>query len=156
MTNFDDLKQIAKDTMETIADKSVELYKIAEEKTKVLARTTKLTTEIALEKGNIRRFYRELGQLYFEQHGTSPEPAFEPGCTAITACLLVIAEKQKEIDDLKASGADIDDVVDDVLDDDDEDDIDTSQKTSSVSETVWDAEDDMQEGGKSTPPEFKL
>ncbi|MEL4105891.1 hypothetical protein AAFA46_03470 [Oscillospiraceae bacterium WX1] len=155
MTNFDDLKQIAKDTMETIADKSVELYKIAEEKTKVLARTTKLTTEIALEKGNIRRFYRELGQLYFEQHGASPEPAFEPGCTAIAACLLVIAEKQKEIDDLKASGVDIDDIEDDVLEDD-ENDIATSQKTSSVSETIWDAEDDMQEGSKTTPPEFKL
>ena len=50
MSNYDEFKQKAKDTAETIADKSVEFYKFAEEKTRIIANLTKLSTEIALEK----------------------------------------------------------------------------------------------------------
>ncbi|NMA25081.1 MAG: hypothetical protein GX936_05370 [Clostridiales bacterium] len=68
MTNFEDLVQKAKDTMETIADKSIELYKAAEEKTKLLAKMTKLGAEITMEKGNVRKLYREIGKKYYELH----------------------------------------------------------------------------------------
>lgn len=101
MNNFDEFKQKAKDTMETIADRSVELYKIAEEKTKVIAKTTKLSTEIALEKGSLRKLYRELGKMYYDLNGSSPETAFAQICAEIASSLACIAAKQKEIDELK-------------------------------------------------------
>jgi hypothetical protein len=101
MANFDEFKQKAKDTMETIADKSVELYKIAEEKTKLLAKITKLSAEMTLEKGNLRKLQRELGRMYYELHKDVPEDPMVQTCTEITSSLEFIAKKQKEIDALK-------------------------------------------------------
>ena len=101
MSNFDEFKQKAKDTMETIADKSIELYKVAEERTKLLAKTTKLSTEITLEKGSLRRLYRQIGQKYYELHKLSPETELEQACTEVTSSLERIASKQQEIEDLK-------------------------------------------------------
>jgi hypothetical protein len=101
MDNFDDFKKKAKETMETIADKSVELYKIAEEKTKILARTTKLQAEIALERGNVRRLYKEIGKTYYELHKEAPETALEQKCGDVTVSLDRIATKLQEIQDIK-------------------------------------------------------
>jgi hypothetical protein len=106
MANFDELMQKAKDTMETIADKSLELYKMAEEKTKLLAKITKLSAEITFEKGNVRKLYRELGKLYYDLYKNAPEPGFAQTCEEITASLEVIAFKQKEIDALKCCADD--------------------------------------------------
>lgn len=103
MSNFDEFKQKAKDTMETIADRSVELYKIAEEKTKIFAKITKLGAEIAIEKGNVRKLYREIGRKYYELHKASPEDALAQTCTEVTASLDCISAKQKEIEELKTS-----------------------------------------------------
>lgn len=103
MTNFDDFKQMAKDTMETIADKSIELYKIAEEKAKIVAKATKLSTEIALEKGTIRKLYREIGKKYYELHKSDPESDLSQMCTEITTAFELISVKHKEIDNLKAA-----------------------------------------------------
>jgi hypothetical protein len=101
MTNFDGFKQKAKDTMETIADKSIELYKIAEEKTKLLAKITRLNAEVALEKSTVRRLYKEIGKKYYELHKSSPEEALEQTCLEVTSSLKCITAKQKEIDELK-------------------------------------------------------
>lgn len=101
MTNFDEFKQKAKETMETIADRSVELYKIAEEKTKVIAKTTKLSTEIALEKGALRNLYKELGRMYYDLHGSLPDAALTQTCTEIASALGCISAKQNEIDELR-------------------------------------------------------
>jgi hypothetical protein len=103
MANFEELKQKAKDTMETIADKSVELYKAAEEKTRLFAKITKLGAEITLEKGTLRKLYREIGQKYYELHKASPEEALAQSCIEVTASLETIAAKQKEIQELKNS-----------------------------------------------------
>lgn len=101
MSHFEELKQIAKDTAETIADKSAELYKMAEEKTKLLAKTAKLSADITLEKGAVRKLYRELGQLYYDRYKNAPEPGFAQICQEITMSLEVISEKQKELDSLR-------------------------------------------------------
>ncbi len=106
MTNFEELKHFAKETLETLADKSIEIYKVAEEKTKAIARTTVLTTEIAVEKSNVRKLYREIGQLYCEKYGTQPEAPFAEKCAAVAAALERIAAKQQEIDELKYDEAD--------------------------------------------------
>lgn len=101
MSNFDEFKQKARDTMETIADKSVEFYKIAEEKTKLYAKITKLGAEIALEKGNVRKLYREIGKKYYDLHKASPEDELTQGCIEVTSSLDRITAKQKEIEELK-------------------------------------------------------
>jgi hypothetical protein len=110
MDNFDDFKKKAKETMGTIADRSVELYKIAEEKTKILAKTTKLQAEIALERGNIRKLYKEIGKTYYELHKEAPETALEQKCAEVSVSLDRIASKLQEIQDIKndADAKDID------------------------------------------------
>lgn len=101
MANFEDFKQKAKDTVETIADKSAELYKIAEEKTKLFAKMTKLGAEITVDKGNVRKLYREIGKKYYELHKLSPEEPLAQACAEVTITLDRIAAKQKEFDELK-------------------------------------------------------
>ncbi len=103
MKDFEEFKQKAKDTVETIADKSVELYRIAEEKTKLLAKMTKLSTEITLEKGNVRKLYREIGKKYYDLHKLSPEDALTQSCAEVTISLESISAKQMEFEDLKSS-----------------------------------------------------
>jgi hypothetical protein len=103
MTNFDEFKQIAKDKMETIADRSVELYKIAEEKTKLFAKMTRLSTEVALEKGTVRRLYKEIGKKYYELHKASSEDELTQACAEVTSSLECIAAKLAEIEELKKS-----------------------------------------------------
>lgn len=162
MNNFDEIKQKAKDTMETIADKSVELYKIAEEKTKVLAKTTKLSTEIALEKGSLRKLYRELGKMYYELNGSSPETSFSQICTEIAFSLGCIAAKQKEIDDLKNDyefSYDMDADDDEDLDTDVEIIIEEFEKPIQPAKTEpvdLDENTAEAENANQNPPEFKL
>ena len=105
MPNYDDLKKKAKDAIDTIADISVEAYKIAEEKAKILARRTRLNTEIAREKAAIRRLKAEIGGIYYDLHKDAPEEALKQDCDEITAALDCIAAKKKEIEDLKNSAA---------------------------------------------------
>lgn len=115
MTNFDDFKQLAKDTMDTIADKSIEFYRIAEEKTKLLAKKTKLTAEITFEKGNIRKSYREIGNKYYDMNKEAPDDAFAQPVAEVTAAFERIAVKQELLDALKADtnfDVDFDDVQD--------------------------------------------
>ena len=116
MTNFDEFKQKAMDTMETIADKSVELYKIAEEKARLLAKVTKLSTEITFAKGDLRKYYRELGQLYYELHKDAPEADLVQTCAEITESLEIITNKQREIDALRGF-ADFEEADDDASED---------------------------------------
>ena len=99
--NFDELMQFVKDSVEMIVDKSAELYKAAEEKTKKVARTTKLQTEIAMEKSALRRLYRQIGEKYYNLHRDDPEEALATLCSDVTATLNRIAEKQEEVDRLK-------------------------------------------------------
>ena len=101
MANYDDLKKKAKDAIDTIADISVEAYKIAEEKAKILARRTKLSAEITRDKATIRRLKIEIGGAYYDMHKDAPEEAFKQNCEEITAALDSIEAKRREIEDLK-------------------------------------------------------
>ena len=101
MANYDDIKKKAKEALETIADVSVEAYKIAEEKAKVLAKRAKLNAEITHEKSVIRRLKLEIGGIYYDLHKDDPEEALKQNCDAITASLDSIAAKRMELEDLK-------------------------------------------------------
>jgi len=105
MANYEDFKKKAKETLETIADVSVEAYKIAEEKAKVIARRTKLNADIAHEKALIRHLKSDIGNKYYELHKDDPEIALKKDCDGITDALARIDASKKEIEELKKGGA---------------------------------------------------
>ena len=101
MAKYDDLKKKAKDALGTIADVSAGAYRIAEEKTRILAKKAKLNAEITREKALIRRLKGDIGAKYYELHKDDPEEAMKTSCEGITASLDCIAVKRKELEELK-------------------------------------------------------
>ena len=101
MAGFDELKQKAKDAAEAIADKSVEIARAAGEKTRTLAKTAKLNAEISKEKSNLKRYYAELGSIYYTFFKDSPDEHLEQICEEITNSLEIIESKQDELNALK-------------------------------------------------------
>ncbi|MCL2401539.1 MAG: hypothetical protein FWC90_02725 [Oscillospiraceae bacterium] len=113
MASFEDLKRKAKGAVETIADVSVEAYRLAEEKAKILAKTTKLNAEISREKTQIRRLYCEIGRMYYELCKDNPEENFVQNFTEVAGAYERIAEMKKEVEALKkTSGFQHDDFAD--------------------------------------------
>ena len=119
MANFEDLKKKARDAFDTITDVSVEAYKLAEERAKGLAHSTRLKTDISRDNALIRRMYVELGAMYYNLHKDNPEEAFVQNCTEVTSALERIAERQKELDEMKKNGSINDDDSDDTTPPDD-------------------------------------
>jgi len=103
MALYEDIKKKAKDTFETIADISVETYKIAEERTKILAKRARLNAEITREKALIRRLKGEIGGKYYEMHKNDPEDDLKKACDDITDSIARIGAHKREIDELKNS-----------------------------------------------------
>ena len=103
MPNYDDLKKKAKDALESFADASVDAYKVAEEKTRVLAKKTKLRAGIVNDKATIRRLSVELGTKYYNKYKDDEHSEFRQICEEITSAHERIANKESEIADLKAS-----------------------------------------------------
>lgn len=101
MAGFDELKQKAKDAAEAIADKSVEIAKAAGEKTRTIAKSAKLNAEISKEKSNLKRYYAELGSIYYTFFKDSPDEHLEQICEEITNSLELIDAKQAELSALK-------------------------------------------------------
>jgi len=105
MPNYDDLKKKAKDALDTIADASVDAYKVAEEKTKVLAKKTKLRAGIVNEKATIRRLSVELGTTYYKKYKDDEGAEFKQLCDEISCAYERISAKEEEITELKANVA---------------------------------------------------
>ena len=108
MANYDDLKKKAKDAIGTIADVSVEAYKLAEEKARILAKRARLNTEITREKALIRRMKSEIGNKYYALHKDDPEEAFKEFCESVTDSMARIETKRRELEELKSGGASCD------------------------------------------------
>ena len=109
MPNYDDLKKKAMDTFDTIADVSVEAYRMAEEKARVLARKTKLRAGIVNDKAAIRRLSVEIGGTYYKLFKDSPGEEFVKACEGITDAYERIAAKQAELEELRSVPAASDD-----------------------------------------------
>jgi len=99
MSNSDNFKRKAKETIDTIADVSVETFKAAEEKAKVIAKKTKLRAGIVNDKATVRRLSVELGALYYKMFKDSPAPEFEQLCLEMTNAYERIADKEQQIAD---------------------------------------------------------
>jgi len=102
MPNYDEFKKKAKDAIGTFADASVDAYKVAEEKTKVLARKTKLRAGIVNDKATIRRLSVELGTKYYNKYKDDEGSEFKQLCEEIKSAHEKIAVKEEEIAELKA------------------------------------------------------
>ena len=103
MANYDDIRKRAKDALDTIADVSVEAYKLAEEKARVFAKKAKLNAAIANERALIRRLKVEIGGTYYNLHKDNAEEALQQNCDGITLSLDRIAAKLRELEELKNS-----------------------------------------------------
>ena len=113
MPNYDDFKRKAKDAIDSFADASVDAYKVAEEKARVLAKKTKLRAGIVNEKATIRRLSVELGTSYYKKYKDEQDAEFNQLCEEITCAHERIAEKEAEIAELKVTTfvkADSDDI----------------------------------------------
>ena len=101
MANFDEIKQKTGETAEHIAAKSIKLAKTAAEKTKLVARISKLNADVISEKDALRRAYLDLGKLYYEKFKNDPDESLAEGCRKIASSLAVIAQCRTEIDECK-------------------------------------------------------
>jgi len=101
MANYEDFKKKAKDALDSFADASVDAYKTAEEKTRVLARKTKLRAGIVNDKATIRRLSVELGTRYHKKYKDDVDSEFRQICEEITCAHERVAEKEAEIAELK-------------------------------------------------------
>ena len=101
MALYEDFKKKAKDALDTIADVSVEAYKVAEERAKILARRARLNAEITRERALIRRMKIRIGDTYYNLHKDDPEDALKQFCDDISTSFDLIAGKQRELEELK-------------------------------------------------------
>ena len=113
MATYDDFKKKAKEALDTIADVSVEAYKIAEERAKIIARRAKLNTDITREKASVRRTKIRIGEAYYELRKDDPDEALKEFCDSITVSLDLIAAKQRELEELKRGFAIYDEDLED-------------------------------------------
>ncbi|MDR2572302.1 MAG: hypothetical protein LBD23_18670 [Oscillospiraceae bacterium] len=103
MANYDDFVRKAKGAFDTLADASVDAYKIAEEKARILAKKTKLRAGIVNEKAIIRRVSVELGTKYYNKYKNDKDAEFCQLCEEITCAFERIALKEEEIAALKTN-----------------------------------------------------
>jgi len=112
MATYEEIKKKAKEALDTIADVSVEAYRVAEEKARILARRAKLNTEITREKAAIRRFKIRIGDAYYELHKDEPEERLKAYCDGITTSIESIAGKLRELEELRSGNTACDDACD--------------------------------------------
>ena len=93
-----------KDFAGKAADATKDFAGKAADKAKGASRIAKLSMEMAQEKENQKKTFLEIGKLYYDTHKDSPEGFFIQLCEEIALSEKAIAEKQAEIDSLKASG----------------------------------------------------
>ena len=73
----------------------------AVDKAKELAEIANLKSRISTCEEVIKKNYLEIGRLYFERYGDSPEVSFEKQCMAIDNARKGVQELQAKIDERK-------------------------------------------------------
>ena len=84
------------------ADATRGIAGVAAEKAKAGGRIAKLTMDIAREKEDMKKTFLEIGKLYYDTHKDAPEGFFSQLCEEIALAEKSVAEKQAELDELKA------------------------------------------------------
>jgi hypothetical protein len=100
MANFDNLKDKAKDTIDSVADFTQDTAKKAETTAKAIALRIKLTTKITQERTIIRRNHIDIGKKYYDLHKDSPDESLKVNCDLITKSLENIKDMEAQLEDL--------------------------------------------------------
>ena len=108
MADFNGLKEKALSALGTILDKSTEVYGIAEEKAKYVAKTTKLKADIAKDRTEQKKLYTSLGSMYYSLHKDSPEDGLMQICEELKVLASKIEAKQQELEKLAEEAAEPD------------------------------------------------
>ena len=126
MAKFDNFKKNFTEAAEMFAEKAAGFAKVAAEKTKdaadkakEMAKIGKLNAEILAKKDEVRKAYQEIGKIYYEYFQVDPHEPMKAICAKIDEAMAVIADKQAEIEVLKAENPDEDFSEYEVVDDDD-------------------------------------
>lgn len=98
-----DFIQKAKEIAGLAMDASAELYKAAEEKTRIFAKKAKIKTEIAMANTTLKNMYAQIGKMYFDSHENSPGTGFEQAFEGVKIVKSGIAAKVEELERLKLS-----------------------------------------------------
>lgn len=96
----------ASDATKDFAGKAIDTTKDlagkAADKAKAGGRIAKLNIEIAQEKDNMKKTFVEIGKLYYDTHKDDPDGFFIQLCEEISVAEKAIADKEAEIEALKA------------------------------------------------------
>lgn len=103
MKDFNDIKDVVLSSIGKAADAGKGIANKAADKAKSGARIAKLKVEIATEKENMKKAYTEIGKLYYDTHKDDPEGFFIQLCDEVALAQRNIADKEAEIDSLKAA-----------------------------------------------------
>lgn len=82
---------------ETITMKGKEVT----DKAKELAEIANLKSQINTCEDVIRKNYIEIGKLYYEKHGSTPEEEYEEACRAITNAQNAVVDLEGKIKEIK-------------------------------------------------------
>ena len=103
--DINEIKDKVISSLGTAVDAGKDLAGKAADKAKAGARIAKLNMEISTEKENLRKTYIEIGKLYYDTHKDDPEGFFIQLCDEVAISEKNIADKQAEIEELKAGEA---------------------------------------------------
>lgn len=102
MADYNEIKDTVLGALGTAADITRGFVNKAADKTKDVAKLTKLNVELSAEKETVQKAYLEMGKLYYETHKNAPEGFFVQLCDEITLANQHIGKLTAEIDALKA------------------------------------------------------
>lgn len=89
------------DIIEKIGDTITDKGKEAIDKAKELAETARLKSQIGTCEEVIKKNYMEIGRLYYEQYGNTPEEPFAKACRSIANAKAGVRELQHKIKEIK-------------------------------------------------------
>lgn len=107
--NYQDLKRKVKDTVTGIPgyselkDKVSDAVDAVQERAKYAGKMAKLTVEANAELERIQKAYAEIGKLYYEQYRDYADAFMAQLCDEITQANERVAEKERQIDELRAA-----------------------------------------------------
>lgn len=91
------------DILEKIGGTISEIGKEAADKAKELAEVASLKSQIGTCEEVIKKNYMEIGRLYYEMYGDSPDDAFVKSCRAIKNAKHGVEELQEKIREIKGA-----------------------------------------------------
>ena len=104
MSSFEEIREKASEIAGEVADKSLIFAKKAADKTRAVAKITKLSAEIAAEKSRVKKNYAEIGRLYYEKYKDEPEENVAQAVSEISISMEIIESKRADIEEIKSAG----------------------------------------------------